>query len=217
MLNRPLAELRVIVAHLGHGASLTAVCDGKSVATTMGFTPLEGLMMATRSGSVDPGLVLHVQREYGLSPMELDRILNHESGLLGVSGVSADMRTVQQAATAGNERARLAIAIYVHRLRQAIGAMAVAIGGIDVLVFTGGVGEHATSIRAAACEPLAFLGVKVDSGANAAASADANISAHDSAVQILIVATNEETMLCREAARVIRALGNRRINMPYGK
>lgn len=203
ILNRPLSVIRVIVAHLGHGASLAAIRDGKSIETTMGFTPLEGLMMATRSGSIDPGLVLHMAREYGLSANGLDRILNHESGLLGVSGVSADMRKVQQAAESGNDRASLAIAIYVHRLRQAIGAMAAPLGGLDALVFTGGVGEHAAAIRAATCDPLAFLGLELDPVANAAATTDAIISAKESQAQIMVVATNEELMLGRQAMTVV--------------
>ncbi|REJ65743.1 MAG: acetate kinase [Planctomycetota bacterium] len=203
ILKQPLSAPRLIVAHLGHGASLAAIRDGKSVETTMGFTPLEGLMMATRSGSIDPGLVLHVAREYRLAADELDRILNHQSGLLGVSRVSADMRKVEQAAESGNERASLAIAIYVHRLRQAIGAMAATLGGLDALVFTGGVGEHATTIRAATCDRLDFLGLELDPVANDVATADAIISAKESQARIIVITTNEELMLGREAMTVV--------------
>ena len=205
ILNQPLSSLRVIVAHLGHGASLAAIRDGRSVDTTMGFTPLEGLMMATRSGSIDPGLLLHVVREYGQSADELDRILNHESGLLGVSGVSADMRKVEQAAESGDERAVLAIAIYVHRLRQAIGAMAATLGGLDAVVFTGGVAEHAAAIREAACRPLAFLGLELDCNRNAVVDADAVISAESSRVAILVIQSREDIIICREARRVLTA------------
>ncbi len=203
ILNQPLTALRLIVAHLGHGASLAAIRDGKSVDTTMGFTPLEGLMMATRSGSIDPGLVLHVAREYRQSADELDRILNHESGLLGVSGVSADMRKVEQAAESGNERATLAIAIYVHRLRQAIGAMAATLGGLDALVFAGGVGEHAARIREAACASLVFIGVELDPSINAAAHADAVISADHARAKVLVVHTKEDMVLCHEALKIL--------------
>jgi acetate kinase len=203
LLGRPAEELRLVTAHLGHGASLAAIRGGRSVDTTMGFTPLEGLMMATRSGSIDPGLVLYVEREHGLSAAEIDRVLNHESGLLGVSGVSADMREVEQAAAGGNRRARVAIAIYVHRVRQAVGAMAATLGGCDALVFTGGVGEHAAEVRAAVCEPLAFLGLKLDAAANEAVQADANVSAPDAAAQTLVVTADEQRMLCREAAALL--------------
>lgn len=204
MLDRPLTDLRLVVAHLGHGASLAAIREGKSIETTMGFTPLEGLMMATRSGSIDPGLVLHVQRARGLSPVEVDGILNRESGLLGISGVSADMREIKQAAESGNERACLAIEMYGHRLRQAIGAMTATLGGLDALVFTGGVGEHDATIRAAACEPLGFLGLELDPVANSGVATDAVISTQISPASILVIAANEELMLGREALTVLR-------------
>lgn len=203
MLNRPLAELRLIVAHLGHGASLAAIQGGQSVGTTMGFSPLEGLMMATRSGTVDPGLVLHLAREHGIPLVELDRVLNEQSGLLGVSGVSADIRQVHQAAASGNSRAQLAISIYIHRLRQAIGAMAATLGKVDALVFAGGVGENDAAIRAATCDRLAVLGIELDLNANADATPDSFVSTPNSQAAIVIVATDEEMMLTREARDVI--------------
>ena len=135
-------DLRLVICHLGHGCSATAVLDGRSVDTTMGFTPLDGLMMATRSGSLDPGILTHVQTKHGLSAQAVDDALNHRAGLLGVSGVSADMREVMAAADAGHAQARLAIDVYTHRVRQAIGALAVTMGGVDALVFTAGVGEN---------------------------------------------------------------------------
>ncbi len=196
-------DLRLVVAHLGHGASVAAVLNGKSVDTTMGFTPLEGLAMATRGGSVDPGLLLYIQREHGISAEELDRILNHESGLLGVSGVSGDMRKLEKAADFGNKRAQLAIGIYVHRLRQAIAAMAASLGGLDALVFTGGIGENSARIRQAVCQRLTFLGLELDTAANRADHPDQIISTPASAAQILVLATQENLMLCREATRLL--------------
>jgi acetate kinase len=167
MLNRPLQGLRVVVCHLGNGCSVSAVRDGVCVDTSMGFTPLDGLMMGTRSGSVDPGLLLHVLRQHGVTAEQLDHALNQESGLLGVSGVGSDMRQVLEAARGGNARAGLALDIYAHRLRQTIGAMAVTLGGIDALVFTAGVGEHSVEIRSAACSGLGCLGLELDADANA--------------------------------------------------
>src|SRR6476620_2840324 len=148
MLRLPADKLRLVICHLGHGCSASAVLGGKCVDTTMGFTPLDGLMMATRSGSIDPGIILHVQQRRGLTPAETETALNRESGLLGVSGISGDMPLVLAAAMEGHEPARLALDIYTHRVRQAIGALTVTMGGIDALVFTAGVGEHATDIRA---------------------------------------------------------------------
>src|SRR6516165_10268019 len=151
MLERPLEDLRLVICHLGHGCSAAAVQGGQCVDTTMGFTPLEGLMMGTRSGSIDPSIVVHVQERRGLTTDQVETALNRESGLLGVSGVSGDMRQVLAAAKAGKEPARLALAIYAHRVRQTVGALAVTMGGLDALVFTAGVGEHAREIRESAC------------------------------------------------------------------
>jgi acetate kinase len=160
MLARPVEELRIVICHLGHGCSAAAVNDGRCVDTTMGFTPLEGLMMATRSGSIDPSIVLHVQQRHNLTTEEVESALNRESGLLGASGISGDMRQILEAVRAGDERARLALAIYVHRVRQSIGALAVTLGGVDALVFTAGVGENAAEVRASICAGLECLGVK---------------------------------------------------------
>jgi len=156
LLERPAAELRLVTAHLGAGASLAAVRGGRSVDTTMGFTPLEGLVMATRSGTIDPGLVLWVQRHGGLGPDEVERALDRESGLLALCG-SADMREVVAGAEVGDERCRLAFDVYVHRLVAAVAAMAAAMGGLDALVFTGGVGENSAAVRDAATAGAAFL------------------------------------------------------------
>ena len=158
LVGRPLEELRLVTCHLGAGASLAAVRGGASVDTTMGFTPLEGLVMATRSGSVDPGLVLWLEERHRLSPRDAAAALEHESGLLGLCGTS-DMREVRARSDRGDPDATLAFDVYAHRLRSGIAAMAASAGGLDALVFTGGVGENAPSVRAAACEGLAFLGV----------------------------------------------------------
>ena len=178
----PAGSLRVVTAHLGAGASLAAVQGGRSVDTTMGFTPLEGLVMATRSGSVDPGLVLWLEEHVGMPPTELASTLEHRSGLLGLTG-TADMRDVLRAEQAGDGAALLAVGVYLHRLRAAIAGMAAAMGGLDVLAFTGGVGEHSPAIRARAADGLGFLGIKLDGQANeAGAPADREIGVKAPAV-----------------------------------
>ncbi len=203
ILKRPAEGSRLIICHLGNGCSASAVRDGRCVDTSMGFTPLEGLMMGTRSGSVDPGLLLHMLRREGMAADQLDQALNHESGLLGVSGVSSDMREVL-AAAAKNDRARLALDIYAHRIRQTIGAFAATLGGVDVLVFTAGVGENAAAVRATACEGLGFLGLRLDAKANAAAGPDTDVAAADSPARILVVHTREDLTVLRETLRLVR-------------
>ena len=193
---------RVIVCHLGAGASLCAVQGGRSVDTTMGFTPLEGLVMATRSGSVDPGLVLWLADRMPLD--ELAGALEYDSGLAGLSG-TADMRAVLEAAAAGEARARVALDVYVHRLRAAIAAMAAAMDGVDALVFTGGVGERAARIRAEALRGLSFLGARLDARANDTAQPDADVAAPDSPVRILVVAAREDLEIARQVRTAVRA------------
>jgi acetate kinase len=195
-------DLRLVSCHLGSGASLAAVRAGSSIDTTMGFTPLEGLMMGTRSGSIDPGILIYLVRHAGCGAAELDRILNRESGLKGVSGVSGDMREVLAAKEAGNTRARLAFDVYTHRLCREIGGMVASLGGIDALVFTAGVGENCAPLRAAACERLAFLGIKLDQAANAAPKPDCDIAAADSRVRVLVVHTEEEWEIACECLRL---------------
>lgn len=199
LLGRSPSELRLIVCHLGNGCSISAVRAGRAVQTSMGFTPLEGLMMGTRSGSLDPGILLHLQRRQHLSADQLDHALNHHSGLLGVSGVSSDYRQVKAAADQGNERARLALAIFADRIRATIGAYAVTMGGVDAVVFTAGIGEHAADLRAAICEGLQILGLRIDANRNAACSPDADIACPDSPGRILVIRTQEELMIAREA------------------
>lgn len=197
MAGRPAGDLRVVVAHLGAGASLCAVGAGRSVDTTMGFTPLEGLVMATRSGSVDPGLVLWLQERAGLTSHEIAETLEHRSGLLALGG-SNDMRELLGAASRGDPRARLAIDVYIHRLVAGVAAMTAALRGLDVLVLTGGVGEYAPPIRQAAAQRLAFLGVRVDDALNAAVSGDSDISSPGTLVRTLVVESREDLEIARD-------------------
>ena len=213
VLGRPLDELRLITCHLGSGCSLAAIRDGRSVDTTMGFTPLEGLVMGTRSGSLDPGLLVHLLREEGASVDGLDRVLNHGSGLRGLSGVSGDLREVLAARDGGDERAALAVDVYVHRLRFHLGAMLGALGGLDAVVFTAGVGEHAAEIRAAALEPFAFLGLELSGARNAAAEPDCDVAADGSPVAALVVRAHEEWAIARAAVSASR---RRPAGLPHG-
>jgi acetate kinase len=200
------AGLRLISAHLGAGASLCAIADGRSVDTTMGFTPLEGLVMATRSGSVDPGLLLWLLEHTGLSAGELGHALEHESGLLGLAG-SADMREVLAHAQDGEQPAQLALDVYIHRLRAAIAAMAAALGGIDALAFTGGVGARSAEVRELAADGLGFLGVGLDRARNREATADADVSAAGAPVRTLVIAPREDLEIARQARQTLRAAG----------
>ena len=193
---------RVVTCHLGAGASLCAARDGRSVDTTMGFTPLEGLVMATRSGSLDPGLLLWLLEREHVSVAEAAAALEHESGLLAGAG-TADMRAVLARAQKGDADAALAVGVYVHHLRAGIAAMAASLGGLDALVFTGGVGERSAPVRAAAAEGLGFLGVAVDDAANAAADGDAEISALGAVVRTLVVTAREDLEIARQVGAVL--------------
>ncbi len=205
LLQRPADALRLVICHLGNGCSATAVRDGKAVATSMGFTPMEGLMMGTRCGSVDPGILLHVFRKCGLEAEQLDQALNHASGLLGVSGVSSDFRQVEAAAEKGDERARLALDIYADRVRSTIGALTVTLGGIDALVFTAGVGEHARKLRATVCVGLDCLNLHLDGPRNESCEADNDVATPESPGRILILHTEEERLIARDARRLAQS------------
>jgi acetate kinase len=194
---------RVVTAHLGAGASLAAVRDGRSVDTTMGFTPLEGLVMATRSGSVDPGLLLWLLERERLEVAEMSAALEHEGGLLALAG-TADMREVLARADAGDDEARVALGVYVHRLRAGIAAMAAALGGLDALVFTGGVGERSAAVRAAGADGLGFLGVAIDAGRNGAADGDADVSADGAPVRTLVIPAREDVEIARQVRALLR-------------
>jgi acetate kinase len=204
LLDQPPARLRLVTAHLGAGASLAAVRGGRSVDTTMGFTPLDGLVMATRSGSLDPGLVLWLQHHGGLAADVIEQTLEHGSGLLGVSGRSGDLRIVLDAVDNRDERARLAYAIYLHRLRTLIGAMAAAMGGLDGLVFTGGAGEGSARLRRDACAGLGFLGVNLETGPNESEdAADRLLSGSDASVGVAVVAAREDNEIARQVRQVL--------------
>jgi acetate kinase len=201
LLGRPARDPRIVSCHLGAGASLCAIKAGASLDTTMGFTPLEGLVMATRSGSVDPGVLLWLLEREGLSTGEMADALEHRSGLFGLAG-SADMREIVTRATDGEPTARLALGVYVHRLRAGIAAMAAALGGLDILAFTGGVGEHSAEVRAQAAAGLAFLGVSLDDARNREVHADGQIGADGAGVCTVVLTAREDI----EIARQVRAL-----------
>lgn len=203
LMGRPTERLRLVTAHLGAGASLAAVARGISVDTTMGFTPMEGLVMATRSGSVDPGLIMWVQRRGLLSADDLEQILEHESGLLGLSGISGDLRRVIEAADAGEENARLAYDVFVYRLQTAVGAMIVAMGGIDGLVFTGGAGEASSRLRADTCVGLGFLGVSLEGARNEVLVGDGVVSPPGNDPAVLVVQAREDIEIARHVRELL--------------
>ena len=192
ILDKSLDSLKIITCHLGNGCSLAAIANGICIDTTMGFSPLEGLMMGTRCGSIDPQILLYLMREYGLNGDELNQLLTKESGLLGVSGISADMRAIIAASAEGQKRSQLAFDIYIHRLRSSIGAMIASLGGLDVLVFTAGVGENTAKLRAETCEQFAFLGLHLDTDKNNARPMNEDIATEDSQVRILVIHTEED-------------------------
>ena len=203
LLGRSQSELRLVTCHLGGGCSATAVRGGAPIMTTMGFTPLAGLTMGTRSGSVDPGVLIHLQRRCGLTVDDLDDALHHRSGLSGLSGISADMATVEAAASQGNTRAQLAFDVFADTVRSAIGALTVTLGAIDALVFTDRVGEGSPALRAAVGEGLECIGLRLDAQRNATCHPDADVAAADSPGRILVIHTLEELMIARETRRVL--------------
>jgi acetate kinase len=202
LLRKPEGELRVVTCHLGSGASLAAVSGGRSVDTTMGFTPLEGLVMATRSGSVDPGMLLWLERHAGLTEPELNDALDRRSGLLALAG-SGDMRDLLKRVSAGDTKASLAFDVYVHRLRACIASMAAAMAGLNAVVFTGGVGENSPAVRAATADGLGFLGVAVDPALNVQVSGDAEISAAAARVRTLVIHAHEDVEVARDVRQVL--------------
>jgi len=206
LAGRDVADLRVVTCHLGAGASLAAVRGGRSVDTTMGFTPLEGLAMATRSGTVDPGLVLWLQEHVGMPAAELAATLEHRSGLQALAG-TADMKEVVSRMESGDADATLAFDVYVHRIRSGVAAMAASAGGLDVLAFAGGVGEHAPAVRGAVAEGLAFLGVSVDAARNGNATPDADIGAAGAQVRTFVVAAREDLEIARQSRTVLDRVG----------
>jgi acetate kinase len=202
MLGRGPVGVRLVICHLGQGSSATAVADGVAVTNTMGFTPLEGFMMGTRSGTIDPGILIYAQREKGLSVDQLDEILHHKSGLLGISGLSSDFRRVEAAAKEGHPRARLALDVYAYRVRTMVGALVVTLGGLDGLVFTGGIGENSSWLRTEVCRGLECVGVRLDPQLSADEKPDADVAAADSPARVLLIHTREDLMIAREARRL---------------
>lgn len=204
LLKIPEDQLNIISCHLGNGSSLCAVKNGKSYNTTMGLTALSGLPMGTRSGDIDPGILIYLGKQKGLSIEDLDRILNKESGVLGVSGVSSDFRDLEKAAEGGNERARLALKIFHTSVRRVIGAYAAELGRVDAITFTGGIGEHGAKDREAICENLEIIGAKLDPAKNEAkGQKEWEISADDSKIKIWVIPTDEELMIARDTKKII--------------
>jgi len=204
ILGKDLSALCLITCHLGNGCSLAAIRGGRSIDTSMGFTPLEGVMMGSRSGSIDPGILFYMQREKGYTADQLNTTLNKASGLKGIAG-SGDMRQILQKMRQGDARARLAFDMFTHRLRSSIGAMMASLGGLDALVFTGGIGENAAEVRAAACKAFGFLGLQLDEQKNAQSPADEDIAAQDSRVRVLIVHTQEDWAIAQDCWKLARA------------
>jgi acetate kinase len=205
LLGKSKDAIKLVICHLGSGCSLAAVERGRSVDTTMGFTPLDGLMMGTRCGSIDPGILIFLMSQGQMNAHDLDVALNHQSGLLGISGVSSDMRDVLASMKGGNERAKLAFDIYVHRVRAAVGSMAAVLGGMDAVVFTAGIGENSPQVRTAACRGLEFLGIKLDEERNADSALDADVAAPDSRVRVLVIRAEEDWAIAAECWKLAHA------------
>jgi len=204
ILKKPFHKLKIITCHLGNGCSVTATLHGKAIDTSMGFTPLEGLVMGTRCGDVDPAVVFYIMEKEKLDVHEINKLLNKKSGLLGLSGNGSDMRDILKAAHAGGEQAKLAINVYVHRIQKYIGAFAVALNGVDAIVFTAGIGENSGYIRSQVCHNLKFLGIKIDNNKNKSAKREKIISTSRSKVKVLAIPTNEELMIAKDTLRLIQ-------------
>jgi acetate kinase len=203
MLGKKPEDCKIITCHLGNGASVAAVDGGKSVDTSMGFTPLEGLVMGTRCGDMDPAIVTFLENEADMSSTEVNNLMNKKSGVLGLSGVSSDFRDIENAAAQGNERAKLALDVFYYRVRKYIGAYAAAMGGVDAIVFTAGLGENSAAARAEICKGLKFLGVKIDAEKNSVRGKQIDISAEGSKVRTLTIPTNEELMIARDTVEIV--------------
>ncbi len=204
-LGKNIEDLKIITCHLGNGSSITAVDGGKSVATSMGFTPLAGVVMGTRSGSIDPAIIKFIAETKNMDIAKVDALLNKESGVYGISGVSSDFRDLDAEASKGNERAQLALDMFVYSVRKYIGAYAVQMGGVDAIVFTAGVGENDAKMRAAITKDLEFMGISVNLDKNAASrGVEADISGDDSKVKVLVIPTNEELMIARDTAALLK-------------
>ena len=207
IMGRDIRDLKIITCHIGNGASVAAIKDGKVMDTSMGLTPLAGVMMGSRSGDIDASAVTYIMDKLGKTPQQMADYLNKESGVLGISGISSDMRDVEAAAKEGNERAKLALQMYAYRIKKYIGAYAAAMGGVDVIVWTAGVGENQTGTRADACEGLEFLGIEIDREKNAAVrSREELISTPESKVKVYVVPTDEEIVIARDTMELVKGL-----------
>jgi len=202
LMGRKIEELKIVSCHLGNGASIAAIQYGKSIDTSMGFTPLEGLMMGTRSGDIDPGAVFYIMKQEKLNLHEIDSMLNKHSGLHGMAGVS-DMRDIEKAIAEGDKLARLAYDMYEYRIRKYIGAYVAAMDGVDVIVFTAGIGENTPSLRTALCANLSYLGIAIDEEMNKIRGRDVEISTPDSRVKVFVIPTDEELVIARDTARLV--------------
>ncbi len=203
-LGVPYENQRIITCHIGNGGSITAVKDGKSIDTSMGLTPVEGLMMGTRVGDVDPGALTFIMDKEHLDTKQLSNLINKKSGVLGISGISSDMRDIDAAIAEGNERAKLALDMYIYRIIKYIGAYTAVLNGVDIIVFTGGVGENQQPLRKAVCEHLSYLGVKIDDAVNASSRGEEKvISAADSKVKVVVIPTDEELMIARDTEAIV--------------
>ena len=204
IIGKPLYGLKVITCHLGNGSSITAVNNGESVDTTMGFTPLEGISMGTRCGSIDPSIVTYIQEKENLSAKEVDNLMNKKSGYLGISGFTSDQRDLMEAANDGNERAQLALEIQQYQLKKYIGSFAAAMGGLDYVIFTGGIGENSTETRRSACEHMEFMGIELDEAINAGTRGkEVVISKPSSKVTVYVIPTDEELLIARDTCEIV--------------
>ena len=204
VLGTPLEDLKIVTCHLGNGASLAAIKHGKSIDTSMGFTPLEGLTMGTRCGDIDPAITTFIMEKESLDTTGLNNLMNKKSGILGISGVSNDFRDVEEAADNGNERAQLALDLFYNRVKKYIGAYAAIMGGIDAVVFTAGLGENSPETREAVCEGLEFLGIKIDNVKNKVRGKQTVVTTDDSKVKVILIPTNEELMIARDTVALVK-------------
>ena len=204
LMGKDIMDLKIITCHIGNGASVAAIKDGKVIDTSMGLTPLAGVMMGSRSGDIDASAVTYIMDKLNLKPQEMADFLNKKSGVLGITGISSDMRDIEEAASKGNERAQLALRMYNYRIKKYIGSYAAAMGGVDVIVWTAGVGENQISTRMEACSGLEFLGVKMDAEANNCRGEEKLISAPDSKVQVWVVPTDEEIVIARDTMELVK-------------
>jgi acetate kinase len=202
LMREHMTNLRIITCHLGNGASIAAVKHGKSVDTSMGFTPLEGLVMGTRSGAIDPAIIPFLMKKEGMSPEQIDNYLNKKSGVLGLSGISSDFRDIEEAAKGGNERAQLALDIFAYKVRKYVGSYAAAMGGVDAIVFTAGLGENSITMRDKICQGLEFLGTRIDPAKNNVRGKAAEISVDGAKVKIFVIPTNEELVIARDTKEI---------------